>query len=119
MKLDTTTQELLRDPLRRRDWVHYQLRLQGRTMASVADNAHPKPVRRQTLYQAFLRPYPRMEKLIADALGLTPQQLFPDRYDRDGLPKRYRRPGGLSNGTKSIEDNTEPTSRNINDPGAV
>lgn len=31
-----------------------------------------------------------MEKALADALGLQPQDLFPERYDTDGLPNRRR-----------------------------
>jgi hypothetical protein len=29
-----------------------------------------------------------MEKVLADALGLTPQTLFPERYDALGVPNR-------------------------------
>lgn len=54
-------------------------------MAQVAEAAG---VDRRTLYSAFLRPYPRMEHVIATAIGLRPQELFPERYDADGLPNR-------------------------------
>lgn len=54
-------------------------------MAQVAAEAG---VVRTVLYSAFIKPYPRMEKIIAEAIGLTPQVLFPDRYDSDGLPNR-------------------------------
>lgn len=84
-QLDTTEKELIHDPIKRRAWVKYQIHLQGRTMARLAaDNG----VDRRTLYQAFQKPYPRMEKIIAAALDLPPKELWPERYDADGLPNR-------------------------------
>lgn len=111
MTLDDHTKDLLADPKRRRDWVIYQLRLQGRSMADVAQKAEP-PVRRQTLYNVFLRPYPRMEKLVADAVGLRPEQVFPERYDRNGLPvRRMGRPKKST--TKDAKDSTRTARRNV------
>jgi len=78
-------ERILKDPKKRQAWVIYQLSLQGRSLADIARGAG---VRRQTLYQAFHRSYPRMEKIIADALGLAPGTLWPERYDADGLPVR-------------------------------
>lgn len=68
-----------------RAWVIYQLAVQGRSVASVGRDAG---VSRQTIHQVFARPYPRMERLIADALGLRPEDIWPSRYDADGLPVR-------------------------------
>lgn len=93
-KIDKATRELLADPAKRRAWVIYQLQLQGRALASVAAD---HSVSRQCIYSAFSAPYPRMEKLIAEALDLTPQQVFPERYDSDGLPARKKgRPRKIS-----------------------
>ncbi|MFJ5350409.1 helix-turn-helix domain-containing protein [Pectobacterium parvum] len=40
-----------------------------------------------TLANALTRPWPRGEKLIADALGVEPQEIWPDRYfDERGIP---------------------------------
>ena len=83
--IDRTTRALLRDPRKRRAWVIYQVSIQGRSLAAVAREVG---VKKQTLYRAFDVPYPRMEKIIADAVGLKPQELFPERYDADGLPNR-------------------------------
>ncbi|HBR97128.1 MAG TPA: hypothetical protein DD979_07095 [Gammaproteobacteria bacterium] len=55
--------------------------------ASIARDAD---VSRQAVWQALVKPYPRAEKIIAQTLGLTPQILFPERYDSDGLPNRKR-----------------------------
>lgn len=82
-KIDDETTHLLSIPEKRRAWVIYQLLLEGRSLAEVARGAG---VKRQTLYHAFTRPYPRMEFIIASALGMTPQQLFAERYGSDGLP---------------------------------
>ena len=85
-------------------------------MAAVARDATP-PVNRQTLYQAFFKPYPRMEKLLADSVGLTPPQLFPERYTDDGLPvRRMGRPKKST--SKKAKDNTAPGRRNVKPKGA-
>ncbi|MDD3518309.1 MAG: helix-turn-helix domain-containing protein [Chromatiales bacterium] len=86
-RLDRTTKELLRDPQKRRAWVIYRLSLNGLSLASLARGAG---VRRQTLYQVFATPYPRMETIIARALNLPPQELWPERYAPDGAPFRRR-----------------------------
>lgn len=47
---------------------------------------------------AMCRPWPNMERIIATAIGITPQEIWPSRYDADGTPlrsnearwKRYR-----------------------------
>ena len=36
-------------------------------------------------------PWPKGERIIADALGLTPQAIWPSRYNEDGIPNRGRR----------------------------
>ena len=36
---------------------------------------------------ALHRPYPKMERIIADILGVRPDEIWPDRYI-DGVPSR-------------------------------
>lgn len=84
--LDSTTKALFRDPRKRRVWVIYQVSLQGMSLAAVARNAG---VNRQTVYHAFDAPNPHVEKLLAHAVGLTPQQLFPERYTSEDLPTTH------------------------------
>jgi Ner family transcriptional regulator len=43
-------------------------------------------------HQALWKPYPAAEQMIADAIGLPPQAIWPERYGRDGRPNRGRRP---------------------------
>jgi len=44
-----------------------------------------------TLKTAMIRPYPEGEQIIAEALGVTPQEIWPSRYNPDGTPKRKLR----------------------------
>ena len=75
--------KLLRDPETRKHWVRYQLFLQGTTMSKLAQ---ANGITRTCLYTVWRRTYPKMEKLIANALGLEPHQMFPERYQSNGLP---------------------------------
>ncbi|EGH8691112.1 helix-turn-helix domain-containing protein, partial [Salmonella enterica] len=34
-----------------------------------------------SLRNVFTRSWPRAERIIADALGITPQEIWPSRYD--------------------------------------
>lgn len=83
MTIDNQTRKLLADPAKRRAWVRYQLTLKGLSMADIARDAG---VTRECLYQVFCKTYPRMEKVVADAVGLPPAVLWPERYDAEGLP---------------------------------
>ena len=84
------------DPVKRSAWVLYQLRLQGQSLASLARDVG---VDRTAPYQALRRPYPKMERAIADAVGMPVHELFPDRYDAktgERLIRRGRKPGKSS-----------------------
>lgn len=87
MELDTATRAILADPRKRRSWVIYRLQLNGRSLAALAQK---HGVTRQCVYQVFRQPYPHMEKLVADAVGLEPQVLFAERYDERGRSLRAR-----------------------------
>lgn len=101
MRIDKKNRRLLRDPSKRRALIKYEIHLTGRTMADVAKAAG---VSRNCLYHAFNTPYPRMEKVLADALDVAPQELFPERYDSDGLPNRI-----MGRRKKSIPKQTKNT----------
>lgn len=104
MTLDKATRSLLKDPAgnyaRRRAWVIYQLKSRQLDLAKVARRAG---VARQQAWKAMHTSYPKMEGVIAKALGLKPQQLFPERYNRDGLPVGTSKPAskGRTSGDKS------------------
>jgi Ner family transcriptional regulator len=115
MKIDNETKQLLKNPKKRHAWVIYQVTLQGRSLAQIADNAG---VSRQCLYQVFRRTYPRMEKVVAEALGMAPADLWPERYDADGLPL-YRMGRPVGGGKKSIDKDTRKrASRNVHNKPA-
>lgn len=109
MSLDNKTKAILRDPVKRRIWVKYQCQLRHVTMSEIATEAG---VTRACFYSVFNKTYPRMEKVLADFLGLEPAQLFPERYDKDGLPiYRMGRPKkSISNG---VHDNTRSGYSNV------
>lgn len=85
MKLDSKTQALLNDSDKRWAWLKYQLCIQNITFREIALAAG---VKSQTLSKVRHMPYPKMERVLAAALGLSAQELFPERYDADGLPAR-------------------------------
>lgn len=47
------------------------------------------------LSRAFTTPWPKAERIIATALGVTPQAIWPSRYHSDGSPKSGRGERGL------------------------
>lgn len=117
MTLDQPTRSLLRDPTdnyaRRRAWVIYQLKTRRLDLAKVARRAG---VARQQAWKAMHGSYPKMEAVIAKALGLKPQQLFPERYNRDGLPKGpSSKPAGKAraSGDKSPKNSSQARPRNV------
>lgn len=60
-----------------------------------------------TLGQAIKVPYPNGERLIAAAIGVKPNEIWPSRYDADGNPNRGRRLRGFK------QFNAQNESRNV------
>jgi len=110
LEIDNTTKRLLSEPKTRNAWIIYQAKLKGRTLAQIAREAG---VSRQCIYSVFRRPYPRMEKVVADALGMAVNVLWPERYYANGLPinRRGRSKKSVAKETKST---TSVKARNIN-----
>lgn len=84
--IDDRIRQILACPEKRHAWAIYQLRLSGRTVSQLAREAG---VNRSAVYAAWQRRYPRMQSVIAAALDMRPQDLFPERYDEDGLPLKW------------------------------
>jgi Ner family transcriptional regulator len=40
------------------------------------------------LHKAFKQPWPKAERILADAIGIQPMQIWPSRYDSKGRPNR-------------------------------
>ncbi len=59
------------------------LKKRGHSLAglSVANGYHPTAAGK-----ALKQPWPAMELLLANTLGVTPQTIWPSRYDREGRP---------------------------------
>ena len=53
------------------------LKKQGWSIRALAAQANVHPT---TLYSALVKPYPKIERVIADALGMRPEQIWPQRY---------------------------------------
>lgn len=53
------------------------LKKQGWSIRALAAQANVHPT---TLYGALVKPYPKSERVIADALGMKPEQIWPQRY---------------------------------------
>lgn len=61
------------------------IRMRGKTMSelSIANGYHESTVR-----QVLRKPWPAIERLVADFLGVDPQEIWPERYGPDGMPNR-------------------------------
>lgn len=70
----------------RREWIKYQLKIRGISLAALGRQHNTS---RQAISIALHRPSPRWEHEIATALGMTPAQIWPERYDEEThIPKR-------------------------------
>lgn len=61
---------------------------------NLADLSRRSGLSSSTLANALVRPWPKGEALIAQALNVSPEQIWPSRYlDKDGKPisRRFRR----------------------------
>lgn len=73
-----------KEPHLLREWVKYVLRLKGITLTALA-NQHG--ARRDATSIVFLRPSPKWEKIIADAVVMMPEELWPERYTKRAARK--------------------------------
>ena len=60
---------------------------------------------------ALHMPWPKMERLIAEAIGTTPQQIWPSRYHADGTPRSGRGERGI--GRRKSKDSIAPKTGNV------
>ena len=100
-KIDTP-----KKPAEALDWhpayIVYQLRLKGlsfRRLARINGYAQGSA----TLVTSVA--WPKMEHLVARAIGVPPQQIWPSRYEPDGSPKR---------GLHSRKRSSSAQGRNVN-----
>lgn len=60
---------------------------------------------------ALHRPYPKAERIIAEALGTTPQAIWPSRHHPDGSPRSGRGERGL--GRYKAKSSAATAARNV------
>ena len=113
--LDITTTDFS-DPGKRRAWVQYQLKVKGRSLASLARELG---VVRHAPGHALAKPYPRMEHAIAEAIGIPVQVLFPERYFPNGERSIRMGRGDRKSITKAIaNDTTASQEGNVHSEGS-
>jgi len=78
-----------KNPTVRREWIKFQLRLRGISLRQLAIKAG---VTQTAVSYALIGPSSHLEPVIAEALGLNPQQLFPERFDAGGARLSQTRP---------------------------
>jgi Ner family transcriptional regulator len=83
MKLD----DIPKEPAERREWIKYQLRLKGYSMSRLAKESGAET--RNPAIAALAHNYPKWERIIADAIGLKPEAIWPERYGSDGRPIKH------------------------------
>jgi lambda repressor-like predicted transcriptional regulator len=70
------------NPFVRRAWIIFQLHVAaGISLATIADD---EGCSRQAVSLALTHPNARLEEAIAQRLGVTAAQLFPERFDEHG-----------------------------------
>lgn len=74
-------------PSHRWEWIKFQLRVRG---TSLADIARSLKVTGPAVKNAKHAPYPRVERAIANALGLPPTLIWPERWLSKDEPRRRR-----------------------------
>jgi Ner family transcriptional regulator len=88
------------DPTQRWEWIKYQLRAKGTSLAKLARELG---VSDTAVKNAKRTAYPRMERAIAKALGLKPIDLWPERWNSNGTPHRIRTQRAEIN-SKSVQE---------------
>ena len=93
----------------RREWIKYQLRLQGYTFGALA---REHGLSRSAIRNALWGPSPRYEGIIAEKLDLIPEQIWPERYEgrepcramgrppKDAHEHKHTKPAGGGNGKR-------------------
>lgn len=75
------TLNIPKEPARRRVWVKGELELRGLSLRKLAVR---EGVSHQAMSSALVTPSSHLQAVIAEALGLTVHQLFPEWYDASG-----------------------------------
>ncbi|ACL05269.1 putative transcriptional regulator, Nlp [Desulfatibacillum aliphaticivorans] len=72
-----------------RDWNPWDIKAAlGKAGYTLADIGRQEGLAPRTANNVFRKPYPRIERAIAEVLGTVPQAIWPTRYDDSGNPLR-------------------------------
>lgn len=77
-----------KNPAERRGWIKYQLETRGLSLRRLARD---EGVSHQAVSYALVAPSSHLQPVIADAIGLTVHELFPEWYDADGTRRGQTR----------------------------
>ena len=67
----------MKDPDWHRKFIVAELQIKGTSISALA---RANNVCRSTIANALIAPYPKSERIIAEALGLEPAEIWPSRY---------------------------------------
>ncbi|NWA40761.1 helix-turn-helix domain-containing protein [Pseudomonas reactans] len=81
------TTEIPSDPDMRWEWIKFQLRTKGSSLAKLARALN---VSGPAVKNVKRTAYPRMERAIAKVLDIKVEVLWPERWDANGTPNRQR-----------------------------
>lgn len=104
MTPDMTALDIPKYPAERRAWVIFELKKRKTNLSRIADALK---ITRQSVYGAFSEPSVRVEMAVAEALGMTAQQLFPERFDHNGVRIPHTRPDNISLGRAAGDSQNE------------
>lgn len=76
---DLTLEKIVANPDTRREWIKFQLKLIGSSFAAIG---RKHGLTRHAPKRALYISYPKMERAIAKEIGMTPEQIWPERYNK-------------------------------------
>lgn len=77
-----TLEEILAQPDTRNEWIKFQLALRSLSFAGIGRELG---VTRHAVKAALSKSYPKMERAIAAKIGMAPDVIWPERYQKNGV----------------------------------
>lgn len=74
-----SNKQIPKNPEQRREWIKYQLRINGSSFSAIA---REHQVTRQAVQMVTYQSLPKWEEIIASKIGLKPSTIWPERYRR-------------------------------------
>lgn len=83
MTNSSSSKDVPKNPAIRRAWVVFQLRIRGLSLGMLA---HQEGVSRQAMSHALIGPSSHLQPVIAEAIALPVQDVWPEWWRPDGTP---------------------------------